>query len=287
MGYGTFDDASYKSAAVTRKATGHKDFEYTENATSIHKSLDPKRIANKPFGLLESRDSEEHPISTPIIVTFDVTGSNYRNAVTAQQKLPDLMAKLKEVCENPQVAIWANDDVNSVGSNAIQLGEFESNNQIDETIRNVWLTGQGGGNSGESYDLLLYAAARKTVTDSYDKRGKKGYMFVYADEPFFPQVSTDDVRNIFGDGSQADIPIGDMIAETKEKWNVFVIWPQNGYAHARRQYEELFGQDHVETLQDPNLLCDKVASMVAAQEAALKENGQLAVSDGEFTSRVV
>lgn len=279
MGYGNFSEETYTRSTVTRAATGRKDFEYTETATKIHPTLDPKRILTKPFGRLESRDSADHPMSTPVIMTFDVTGSNKANAIVAQKKLPELMAKLTAVCENPQIAIWANDDTAAVGHNAIQLGEFESDNKIDDTIRNVWLTGHGGGNDGESYDLLLYAAARKTITDSFEKRGKKGYMFLYADEPFFTKVRTRDVQEIFGDGSEADVSIDSIITEVSQKWNIFVIWPQNGYAHAREQYVNLFGSDRVETLQDPNMLCDKVASIISMHEQALQSNANAATAD--------
>lgn len=287
MGGGSFSEASYNSSRATRAATKTPDFDYTTRATEVHKDLDPMRILKKPFGLLESRDSAEHPISTPVILTFDVTGSNYENAKIAQQKLPELMAKLALVCENPQVAIWANDDTHSIGKNALQLGEFESDNRIDDAIRNVWLTGHGGGNDGESYDLLIYAAARKTVTDSFEKRNKRGYMFLYADEPFFRETTANDIRNIFGDGAEKSIPIGELIAEAQQKWDIFVIWPRNGYKHAREQYEELFGADHVEDLQSPELLCEKVASIVSQREESYKENASIAVSDNQFTTRVV
>jgi hypothetical protein len=286
LGHGDFDETAYESAQHTRAANNVPDFAYNETATSIHDTLNPHRILNKPFRLLESRDSVDHPISTPIIVTFDVTGSNIHNAKIAQKKLPELMAKLTDVCENPQVAIWANDDAKVIGNNALQLGEFESDNRIDESIRNVWLTNNGGGNGGESYDLLIYAAARKTITDSWEKRHKKGYMFLYADENFFPSVKKSEVQGIFGDGMEADIPIGDIVAEAQEKWNIFVIWPKDGYVQSRKQYEELFGMDHVETLEGPAMLCEKIASMVAAQEANMEEVSQLATASGDYTNRL-
>lgn len=288
MGGGRFSEESYVRSTSVRRSSGVSDFAYTETASQVHETLNPHRIRTKPFGLLESRDSVEHPESTPVIITFDVTGSNYNNAKVAQQKLPELMAKLAAVVDNPQVAVWANDDIYSVGPNAIQLGEFESDNRIDDTIRNIWLTGKGGGNQGESYDLLVYAAARKVVTDSFEKRHKKGYMFLYADEPFFTEVTAASIRTVFGDSAEADIPIASIIAEAQQKWNIFVLWPMNGFAHARAQYVTLFGADHVESLQDPNLLCDKVASVVAAQEAALVANGELAMASAgdDYGTRV-
>jgi len=288
MGGGSFSEETYTHTRALRSASGIPDFEYTQTATKIYDTLDPMRILSKPYKMLESRDSVEHPISTPLIMSFDVTGSNYNNAKVAQQKLPDLMAKLTAVCENPQVAIWANDDAYYVGRNAIQLGEFESDNRIDDTIRNIWLTGKGGGNTGESYELILYAAARKTITDSYEKRHKKGYLCMYADEPFFDKVAATHIQEIFGDNAQADIPIADIVAEVQQKWLVYLIWPQNGQHRARNQYVELFGESNVITLQAPEHLCDQVASIVAANEQTLMAVGVAATAnmDEEFTARV-
>lgn len=287
MGGGSFDEGSYTSSRAVRRSTGVDDFEYTRNATRIHESLDPKRILTKPFHLLESRDSVEHPESTPVIISFDVTGSNFANARVAQEKLPELMGKLTCCLSNPQVAVWSNDDTHSIGGNAIQLSDFESDNRIDESIRNLWLTGQGGGNDGESYDLILYAAARKTITDSWEVRHKKGFLFLYADEPFFNKVTANDVKGVFGDPTQRDIPLEEIIAEVKEKWHLYVIWPQNGYKHARAQYVQLFGTECVETLQDPNLLCDKIASMVESTVGNLHDAATAAAvnTDSEIYSR--
>jgi hypothetical protein len=293
MGSGHFSDDHYQQSRSTRAAQGKRDFEYTETATSVHETLDPKRILKKPFHLLESRDSTEHPISTPIIVSFDVTGSNMANAIEVQKELPTLMAKLQAIVENPQIAIWANDDFKAVGAgsgrDSVQMGEFESDNRIDDTIRNIWLTNNGGGNGGESYDLLLYGAARKTVTDSIEKRNKKGYMFMYADEHFRDSVMKREVQAVFGDGLEADIPIAEMIEEVLKKWEVFVIWPSNGYASARDQYMELFGSDHVITLEAPKMICEQVTSTVSKFEDNLQHNAQQAVADAaeDYVSRVV
>lgn len=288
MGGGSYSNDDYYSKQSARKSAGVSDFEYTETATKVHPSLDAKRISKKPFGLLESRDSVEHPISTAIIVTFDVTGSNERNAKVAQKKLPELMAKLTAVCDNPQIAIWANDDVNTpVGVNAIQLGEFESDIRIDDTIRNIWITGDGGGNGGESYDLLIYAAAYKTITDSMEKRNKKGYMFLYADELFFPQVKVKDVKKIFGDSTlEVDISIEDIIKLAQQKWDIYMIYPKNCFHEAKKQYITLFGEDHVIALESPDALCDQIATIVADLEKKHSSEVQAVVQEDIFSREV-
>lgn len=266
MGGGRWDSAVYTSTASTRAATGVKDFAYTTSATSVHANLDPKRINDKPGGRLEARDSAEHPNSLAVLVGFDVTGSNHARAIDAQLKLPKLMELLNKYLPDPQVAVAANDDFHSVGHNALQISDFESDIRVDEHIRNIWLTAQGGSNDGESYDLMLYAAARKVVLDSIEKRDKKGYFFMYADEPIFTKVKASEVKDIFGDTLQADIPIAEIIEEARRNFNIFVIWPLGGYKHAREQYVTLFGEEFVLDSQHPNLICELIASTVGLYE---------------------
>lgn len=272
MGGGVWDSGAYASNKATRAATKTPDFAYTVSASAVHENLDPKRINAKPFGKLESRDSDDHPNSHPVLVAFDVTGSNYERAVDAQKKLPNLMELLGKYVSDPQVAIAANDDyvpmINQRGSHAgcVQISDFESDNRVDEHIRNIWLTRNGGGNDGESYDLLLYIAARKVVLDSVEKRGKKGYFFMYADEPIFNHVSKIQVEAIFGDTIEKNIPIAEVIEEARRNFDIFVIWPEGGYDNAHQQYIDLFGAESVLVLQHPNHICELIASTIGLYE---------------------
>lgn len=267
MGGGSWDSGAYHTSTATRKASGVADFAYTASATNVHTNLDPKRINSKPFGKLEARDSTEHPNSNPVLVCFDVTGSNRERAVDFQKRLPNLMELLNKYLTDPQVAVAANDDFKFVGTSAIQISDFESDNRVDDHIRNTWLVGIGGGNDGESYDLLLYAAARKVVLDSVEKRGKKGYLFMYADEPIFDHVDKHEVKAIFGDSIERNIPIAEIIEEARKNFNVFLIWPHGGYDHALKQYKNLFGADSVLESQHPNLLCELIASTIGLYES--------------------
>jgi hypothetical protein len=301
MGSGRWDTGTYRSLRSARVTANMSDFAYSDatsksykpgdRATNIvHDSLKPQRIQDKKAKVLESLDSEEHPQSNAVIVCFDVTGSNFDRAVEAQSKLPNLMDALQKYLTDPQIAIMANDDYHSVGVNALQASDFESDIRVDEHLRNIWLVGQGGGNSGESYDLPLYLAARKTTIDCFNKRGKKGYMFLYADEPIFAFVDRNHVKDVFGDSLQEDIPIADIIAEARERWNVFVIWPTGGYAHARSQYVSLFGAESVLTLQHPNMICELIASTIGLNEAKSTEDIKqdlLAMNVGEAEAQSI
>lgn len=283
MGGGSWDSDRYTSDKKTRASRGVDDFAYTKTAaarTTVHPNLDPRRINKKPAGILESCDSKEHPESNAVFVSFDVTGSNIARAVDAQAKLPNLMTLLQKYLPDPQVLVAANDDYNYEPDRCIQISEFESDNRIDEHIRNITLVGVGGGNDGESYNLMMYGAARKTKLDCLDKRGRKGYYFMYADEPIHgvqmkPFVQAHEVAHVYGDKLQKDIPVAEIIEELKQKYHVFVIWPDGGYKHAREQYVKLFGEECVVTLQHPNLICECIASLVGVNEERIDADGAL------------
>jgi hypothetical protein len=290
MGGGSWDSGTYHSTKSTRAANNVPDFAYTQSATNVHANLDPKRINKKPFGKLESRDSADHPESHAVLVCFDVTGSNIDRAVDVQKKLPTLMELLAKYIADPQVAVAANDDYKVVGTNSIQISDFESDIRVDEHIRNIWLVGNGGGNNGESYDLLLYAAARKMVLDSVEKRSKKGYMFLYADELVFPEVLRDEVSDVFGDKLESDIPTVEIIEEAQRNFHIFVIWPRGGEDRAHEQYKKLFGEENVLVSQHPNLLCELIASTVALYEnkpADVVVNDLIAIGVGDADAKAL
>lgn len=282
MGSGRFDGDVYLRAATTRAVTKTPDFEYAERATPetpVHPNLNPKRIKDKPFGKLESRDSAEHPESTAVMLCLDVTGSNIDRAREAQKKLPNLMALVTRYLPDPQIAIAANDDVHFVKDKALQVADFESDNRVDEHIRNLLLTGQGGGNMGESYDLVMYAAANKTILDCMEKRNRRGYFFMYADEPIFMTTSAEHVRMVFGDRIQASVPIQETIEALKRLYHVFVMWPNRSiYPEAREQYVELFGEDCVVTLQDPKVICEVIGGLIGMTEGQIRSESD-AVND--------
>lgn len=272
MGSGRWEEQTYHKTKAYRATQGVSDFQYSDTSTRqtpVHPNLDPMRIKDKPFKKLESRDSAEHPKSNAIFLSFDVTGSNIERARIAQQKLPKLMNLLGTYISDPQVAFAANDDIRVEGRRSIQVSDFESDIRIDEHLRNILLVNDGGGNDGESYDLILLAAAHMTVLDCFEKRGRKGYFFMYADEPIFTHVAAEHVNQIFGIPAEGRLPIEAVIGNLKEKYHVFIMWPLGGYDHARKQYEKLFGKDCVVTLQDPNLICELVGSLVGMTEKKL------------------
>jgi hypothetical protein len=272
MGGGYYSDRDFHTSRQQRVSAGISDFAYTETHSAIHPSLDPHRIAGKPFHKLESRDNPDHPNSNAVIVTFDVTGSNIDNARIVQKKLPTLMGLLGKYLPDPQVMIAANDDILAVGTNSVQLSEFESDIRIDESIRNLLLTGNGGGNDGESYELMLYGIARKTILDCLEKRKRKGYLFIYADEPIRLQVQPDDVYRIYGERIEERIPFARIVKELEQQYHVMVMWPANStYQHSYEQYKHLFGEERVKILESPEWICEFIGTAIGINEQKLSQ----------------
>ena len=238
----------------------------------VHPRLDPKLPNHAGVVIRESRDSDEHPNSTPIAVIFDTTGGMGTVPEQLVAKLGTLMQLLteKNYIPDPQVLFGAVNDASTRASVPLEIGQFESGNQMDDVITSIYAS-QGGETVGitESYELAFYFLARKTVLDSLEKRGKKGYLFVIGDEIPYPTVSQREVRDIIGDELEADIPLADILEELKRKFEVFWIMPE-GYGNWRNQsvktkLTELFGQRYL-TIPHPDIICEFIAATIAVNE---------------------
>ena len=274
MGGGYYSDDTYRRSRSTRQEKGEDDFQYSEDniaSKKVHPNLDPLRISSKPYGKLESRDNNDHPESNAVLMCLDVTGSNIDRARIVQKKLPTLMELVQKYLKDPQIAIAANDDFRVQPEMCVQISDFESDNRIDEHIRSLILVGDGGGNSGESYDLLLYAAARKTVLDCMEKRSKKGYLFMYADEPLRTLVKKSEVKRVFGDALEENILIERIIAEAKALYHVYLLSTVRPEYSAGPQYRELFGEDSVITIQHPDMICEVVGATIGFNEELISQ----------------
>ncbi len=277
MGGGHWDSKLYASSTVSRVKAGTKDFAHSDSVMreavskrKAHKDLDPATIKDSLNRMRESRDSEEHPDSRAVAVIFDVTGSMREVPQVFQKNLNKLMSllMLKGKVEHPQILIGAVGDA-TCDRIPFQLSQFESGNLIDEHLRKIVLEGGGGGQMTESYELALYAMARLTSIDCWEKRQQKGYLFLSGDELPYPAVKKDEVNSVFGIGEQANIAIEDILKELQEKWEVFFIIPDETQ-HANESvvhdtWAKLLGQ-RVLHLDNPAAICELIASSIATEE---------------------
>lgn len=276
MGGTLWSDTHYKNRAKQLRRTKRSAFGYDEDIrqgkqhAGVHPLLDPLNFTD---GQRVSRDSEANPCSTPIVVLFDVTGSMGTVPRILQKRLCSLMGLCmrRGFVDDPAILVGGIGDA-TCDIAPVQIGQFESGNEIENDLNNLYLEGGGGGQCTESYELGLYFLARKTATDHFEKRGRKGYAFIIGDEMPYPRVSKREVQRVFGDKLARDIPLRQILREAKEKFEIYSILPNmTSYYNDLRIIEcwrELFGQNALR-LPEPEGISELIASVIGLAEQAV------------------
>jgi hypothetical protein len=269
MGSGLWSTDVYTAAARFRAASGTSAFAYSDGgATRVHERLDPRGVTVR-----ESRDSDEHPQSLAIAVLFDVTGSMRGVPRILQTKLPQLLGLLlrKGYVAHPQILFGAIGDA-TCDRAPLQIGEFESDNRMDDDLARILLEGGGGGQKTESYELAMYFMARHTSIDCSEKRGKCGYLFLIGDEMAYRRVKASEVRAVIGGERQEGMPVEGIVAELTRTWDTYCILPQGASYVGDREvlgfWRGLLGQNVIE-LADLDAVCETIALTVGLGEDSI------------------
>jgi hypothetical protein len=158
----------------------------------------------------------------------------------------------------------------------LQVGQFESGNEIEEDLSRLFLEGGGGGQQTESYELGLYFLARKTALDCFEKRGEKGYAFLIGDEMPYPRLKRREVERLVGDTIDADVPVAELIAEARKRWEIFYIIPKLSHYYndskILARWRELLGQSVIK-LEDPSAISELIASTIGLAEETVDKAG--------------
>ena len=221
MGYGSYKSADWSKLKASAKITE------TSSASQIFKNRSMEERFNPRFiNMRESMDSEEHPNSTPIIIGLDTTGSmGYLSEEIAKNGLNETMMKIyaNKPIEDPQLMFAAIGDVTDAAP--LQVSQFESDIRIAEQLFALWLEGRGG-DSPEDFELLWYFAAKHTHIDSFEKHGKKGFLFTIGDADVHEMLKGADVAEIFKDDSK-NYSSKELLKMASEKYEVFHIHLNN------------------------------------------------------------
>ena len=232
------DWKAYSSATITGKTT-----EKIYSAVSLNPKFDPKGI------IRESRDSENYPESTPIIIGLDVTGSMSHILNEVAQQLGDLVREIldRKPVSDPHIMFNAIGD--SVYDDApFQATQFEGDIRIAEQLTQLYFERGGGPNKFESYPLAWYFAANHTSTDNYEKRGKKGFLFTMGDDSYPEHLCTSELKQIFDDTVQGDIPVEEVLTQVNRKYEVFHLLLKQGNSYSKEIEDEwikLLGQNAI------------------------------------------
>ena len=272
MGGGEWLTDVYAERERLRAATGKSAFDYdatmrrlSHDRWVVHPTLDPKGIRFR-----ESRDSDEHSESVAIAVKLDVTGSMGSVIHTLHGKMPELNGLLvrKDYVKHPQIMFAAVGDA-TCDRIPLQVGQFESDNRMDENLENLIIEGGGGGQMTESYELGMYFIARHTDIDCWNMRRHKGYLFMIGDEMAYDRVKGREVHQIIGDSLTEDIPTAKIVLEVKKRYEPFYILPTGASHGGDREvlgfWRRLLGQNVLE-LDDPEAVCETIAWQIGLNE---------------------
>ena len=234
---------------------------------SLHTDLDPKDVIFR-----ESRDSDLNPLSTPIIVAVDNTGSMGMLAEILIRKGLGLMIEeiyLRKPVTDPHVMCMAVGDA-WYDRAPLQVTQFEADMRLVKQLEKFWIEGGGGGNRWESYNLPWYFAATRTKCDAFSKRGRKGYLFTVGDEPPPPKMLAEHARKFLGAKIQDDLSSQEILAVASKKWNIFHIMIEEGGGfseHAQKEWRKLLGQRAI-GLSDHEDLAELIVSTIQVNEGA-------------------
>jgi hypothetical protein len=259
------DWGTYAAAHVTGKP-----------AAAVFTSRDLKDAYN-PAKIVfrESRDSVMNPLSTPIILGSDVTGSM---GMIAQTLMRDGLNTLatgiydRKPVPDPHIMVLAIGDA-EYDRAPLQATQFEADITLADQVRDLWIEMGGGATGGESYSAAHLFAALKTRTDAAEKRGRKGYLFTIGDEPNLDGMRADQIKRVFGETEARDLSARDCLAMAERDYEVFhIILANEGYARhgidrVLATWKPLLPERTI-LLEDVSMLAETVISTIQVIEGA-------------------
>lgn len=228
MGYGSYTSSDWDNLRKDRGISNNSNLHDLYTSTSLNPLYDPAKVTVR-----ESRDSKDNPVSTPIIIGLDVTGSmGYLSTEIAKTHLNKTIMELydKKPVLGPQILFAAIDDSKEYNAACpLQVTQFESDIRIAKQLLDLWFVGHGYGNGGESYNLLWWFALHHTVTDCNEKRNGKGIMFTIGDEPCHRDLTAREISCVFNDSVQSSISSRELYKQVSKKYDTYHICLSSGY----------------------------------------------------------
>lgn len=277
MGYGTYSTSTYAATTGAKISSGTTfGYDRTARSTGIYKAhelVDPTKKNAAGVNIREARDRDKEE-SLPIVVGLDVTGSMARTPRIVQEKLANLFGLLLRKGYTgdliPQIAISAYGD-SFTDRVPLQISQFEADNRVDDVLDALFLEGNGGGDGFETATLLWYYLNKHVATDAWEKRGKKGYFFMVADE-IAGDLEPSHITQFIGEDeapARDQLTAKKLAADLQEKWEVFVLLIDNASAAmqgSQKFYTDLFGAKNVIILENDETVSETIGAVIGRLE---------------------
>lgn len=189
-------------------------------ASLVHGSLNPAVFKK----VREVRNGPDCPKSTPIILGLDTTGSMGGVAHSiASDGLKTMITEIydRKPVTDPQIAFAGIDDAYCY-PNPLQISQFEGDSRLLDQLKELCITGAGGGNQSESYNAVWHFAATHVEADCWAE-GRKGFLFTFGDESVPDMLTASHLQKIYGDGDHPVLTNKQLLAMLEDKFHVFHI----------------------------------------------------------------
>lgn len=263
MGGSSFSFNAYQDLSRTYSTKSQSQI-FASNMVS---TMNPKDLTFR-----ECRDTPGvHENSVPIIVGLDVTGSM---GSIPENLIKNKLGKLMELLINNGVKdasicfVGIGDHISD--DSPLQVGQFESGTaELDKCLTSIYIEHGGGGQRMESYQLAWLFASRHTSTDSFEKRGIKGFLFTIGDEYVHPTLQADFLRSYMGYKEATEISTEDLLEEAKRTYNVFHIHCNDGSykTEVSDKWKKLLNENLI-IVDDSNNVAEVIASTVSIMNGA-------------------
>jgi len=196
-----------------------------------------------------------------------------------QEGLPKMMAGIiQHGIPDPALLFMGVGDT-SCDRFPLQVGQFESGDlELDTWLTRTYLEGGGGGNEGESYLLAWFYAALHTVTDAWEKRKQKGFLFTCGDEPSLSTLPARVIGELMGEGQQKSYTDKELLDLAREKWIVkhLHITQTSAGGRSAGYWQQLLGEDciMVRDFKDVAMIIANTVTTNAPQSSPINGGGE-------------
>lgn len=260
MGHSSWSNDAYRhlKANYSNKSTAQ-----VFGNRSIDKDMSPRGVQFR-----ESRDSAAHPESLAIGVFLDETGSmGSIPDMLVRHKLGNLMNTLIDHGIPDASVLFGGIGDQYSDNSPLQVGQFESGtDELNRWLTKIFLEGNGGGQSMESYSLAWLFFARHTSIDCFEKRNRKGFLFTIGDEGVHKALERDFLTDLLGYRFHEDISAEQLLAEAQRMYHVFhlhVTETSVGGSGAIIDGWRKLLQERLILVEDYNNIAEIIASTVA------------------------
>lgn len=181
MGGSSYSRSTYSSGV---------GYSYSNQAKQVYRN----RSSANPDVLPTNEKRLATDVKHPVIICLDVTGSMGDNTKIVYDKMPMLWGQLeqKNYLSDFAISFCAIGDAYTDEA-PLQITPFEKGITIDEWLKKIWLEGNGGGQTMESYDLAaLFYLTRCSIPNC-----EKGFFFFIGDEGYYPELDGKLVTELF------------------------------------------------------------------------------------------